>query len=725
MRPNASVATEPWYRVTRRWGQTNLTEIDPADYDSAWWVDHWRKTHVQGVIVNAGGIVAYYPSGLELQYRAEYLGKRDLFGEIVQAARSAGLAVLARMDSNRATEAFFQAHPDWFARNREGEPCRAGDRYQACVNTPYYKEFLPSVLREIIERYRPDGFTDNSWGGLGRNYVCHCDCCREKFRAKTGMELPAAKDWSDPAWRLWVRESYLWRLENWDLNNLVCQEAGGPDCLWLGMVNGNPAMTHCSFCDLKEVGARSKIVMCDHQSRDKLNGFEQNGLNGKTLHGVAGWDTLIPESMAMYVRGDRAFRRAANPAAEAHTWMIEGYAGGISPWWHHVGARQDDRRQFLTAQPLMDWHLENEEYLGDRTPVANIGVAWSQINLDFYGRDEALEKVAMPWRGWAAALTRARLPWLPVHLDHVERDADRLDVLILPDLGAMNDAQIEAVRAFALKGGSVIATGKTGLGDEWGDPRADFALADIFGVSSLGRSRGVDSTLPSDWERHLAHNYLRLLPESEGYNDPRPVERHPVLEGFGLTDILPLGGTVHEIEAAGAVETLATYVPAFPIYPPEFSWMREPRTTLPALVARRHPAGGRHVYFAADVDRCHGRHLLPDHATLLANAIRWAVDGREPLRVDGPGYLDCHLWRQGARLILHVVNLTGLNVWPGYAQEHYTVGPLRLEIALPEGIGAKSVRRLVKKGSPDSKQEDRRLIVHLDSVEAHEVLVIE
>ena len=77
------------------------------------------------------------------------------------------------------------------------------------------------------------------------------------------------------------------------------------------MVNGNPVSSHLNCCDLREVGKRSKIIMCDHQSRDSISGFEQNALNGKLLHEVAGWDVDVPESMAMYVRGEQAFRRAA------------------------------------------------------------------------------------------------------------------------------------------------------------------------------------------------------------------------------------------------------------------------------------------------------------------------------------------------------------------------------------------------------------------------------
>src|SRR5512144_1342521 len=95
-----ATATAPWYRRACRWGQTNITEKDPVRYDIPWWREFWKRTQVQGVIVNAGGIVAYYPSKFPLHHRAEFLNGRDLFGELARAAHEDGLAVLARMDSN-------------------------------------------------------------------------------------------------------------------------------------------------------------------------------------------------------------------------------------------------------------------------------------------------------------------------------------------------------------------------------------------------------------------------------------------------------------------------------------------------------------------------------------------------------------------------------------------------------------------------------------------------
>ena len=75
-------AREPWYRRAYLWGQTNITERDPVRYDIAWWRTQWKRTRVQALIINAGGIVAYYPSKFPLHHRAEHLNGRDLFGEL-------------------------------------------------------------------------------------------------------------------------------------------------------------------------------------------------------------------------------------------------------------------------------------------------------------------------------------------------------------------------------------------------------------------------------------------------------------------------------------------------------------------------------------------------------------------------------------------------------------------------------------------------------------------
>ncbi len=714
----------PWYRRAYRWGQTNITEKDPVRYDIDWWRRHWKRTETQAVIINAGGIVAYYPSRFPLHYRAQFLNGRDLFGELTEAAHRDGLVVMARMDSNRAAEDFYKAHPDWFARDRNGNPYRAADKYIACINSPYYDEYLPAVLREIIERSHPEGVTDNSWAGMGREHICYCANCQRKFQAHAGMELPRAADWDDPAYRRWILWNYQRRIEVWELNNRTTQAAGGPDCIWAGMNSGSVTAQARSFRDLREIARRAHIMMLDHQRRDDNTGFQQNGDTGKRVHELMGWDKLAPESMAMYLSRPGYYRVASQAPAEARMWMIAGLAGGLQPWWHHIGAYHEDRRQYRTAEPVMKWAKANEAYLHSREPVASVGLVWSQRNTDFFGRDNPGDIVDAPYTGFMHALVRARIPYLPVHIDDIANAAGRFALLILPNIGAMSDAQCAAVRRFAQAGGSILATGSTSLYDEWGDPRPDYGLADLFHSHLAGAA-------PRAGQRPAAgaHTYLRLHPELRARVDgPRAGDepaaegvRHAVLEGFDETDILPFGGMLSPLRVdAGAVVPL-TFVPPFPTYPPETAWMREPKTDVPGLVLAGR-GKSRIAFMPADLDRRYEREHLPDHGDLLRNLVRWAAGDSIPLVVEGPGLLDCHLYSQGKRLILHVVNLTSTAAWRAPLEELIPVGPIRIGIRAKTG-GA--VRLLVSGKTASARAKDGFVWFELASVHDHEVAVLE
>lgn len=658
----------PWYKTALRWGQTNLNEQDPLRYDAAFWREHWHKTRVQGVIVNAGGIVCFYPSRYPLHHRAPTLGDRDLFGEIVTAAKEEGLAVIARMDSCRTYEDAYRAQPDWFARDRDGKPYRSNDLYLACVNGPWFREYIPGILKEIIDLYHVDGFGDNSWSGTGQTQICYCDNCRRAF----GEALPQAVNWDDPVYRRWIRWGYANRLEIWDLNNRVARAAGGEHCLWLGMTHGDPISQSHGFRDYREICRRTPIILLDSQTRGPRNAAYANSQAGKLIHEMLGWDKLIPESTATYQGGRPNFRHAAKPEAEVRLWAISGFAGGIQPWWHHIGSTQEDRRQFQTAEPLFRWHEEHQRYLTNRRPIASVGVVWSQQNFDFYGREDAYGRCGEPYSGWIDALIGERIPYLPLHADNLADAASRFRLLILPNLGSMTPTQLQSVRRFVEAGGHLIATGRTSRFSPDGEVLPDFALADLLGAHSTDDSVGsIESFDKVPWGATLRHNYLRL--------DADITRRHPILRGLDATDIIGFGGELPLVKPAPGAQVLATFVPDYPSSFPEGVWMRQPRSDIPAILANE-IGKSRIVYMPADLDRCYTRDFLPDHRHLLANAVRWCLHDDLPLRVEGAGLFDCSLYEQPGRLILHMVNHSGPYAWRAPAEEFVPVGPLKVWI---------------------------------------------
>ena len=237
---------------------------------------------------------------------------------------------------------------------------------------------------------------------------------------------------------------------------------------------------------------------------------------------------------------------------------------------HRVGARgpaavRDGRAAVRAGM------RSTRTYLINREPVATVGLLWSQRSVDFHGKDDPETTSLLPYRGWVDALIRARIPYLPIH----EVD-QRLAVIIVPNVGVLTDAQCEALTAYVEGGGRLVVTGESGLYDEWGDRRDESALAELLGVRHQGKRLEAGQV---DWETYGAHSYLRI-------------EDRGIADGFGDTDLLPFGGQLEVVEASGAA---VTYVPPFPIYPPELSWMAEPRTDVPVRGARRAdgvPGGG-------------------------------------------------------------------------------------------------------------------------------------
>ena len=64
----------------------------------------------------------------------------------------------------------------------------------------------------------------------------------------------------------------------------------------------------------------------------------------------------------------------------------------------------------------------------------------------------------------------------------LDRDLAEYQLLVLPDQAALSETELEILRNYVSAGGRLLASGCSSLWDERGGRRADFGLADVFGL---------------------------------------------------------------------------------------------------------------------------------------------------------------------------------------------------------------------------------------------------
>jgi Hypothetical glycosyl hydrolase 6/Beta-galactosidase trimerisation domain len=663
-----------WFARMRRCGQININERDPETMDVAAWMDYWTSLRVNAILINGGGIVAFYPTEVPHHHRSAQLGSRDLLGEFDKACRANDVRLVARMDCNYAYEEALKARPEWFERNRDGSPRPHAEStwlFKTCMFSPYFTEQMPAIYREINQRYKVDGFFTNGWPSTGALTVCHCENCQRVYRDQVGGVPPDGTDATSPIYRKFYEVSMARMLDIWDRWNRIANE-GGRESIYVGNLGGGIRTVK----DVWRIARTAGWFNADHQGRSGNTPIWDCAQQGRLAQAVMKGRPITNVTGA-YANADVVWRHVSKSPAEATLWMAQTTASGMVPWYHWLGASPEDTRWRETGRQFFQWLADHEAHFRNRESVADVGVLYPQQTIAFYRSGSG----PRAWRGAERAQTaeylqglyytmlEARVPFDFVHQDDLGAETLRkYKTLLLPNAAYLSDAQCQQIRAYVAGGGSLVATFETSLYNEWGDPRSEFALADLFGVSVAGEAIGP-----------IANSYMRIE------------QRMPVTAGFEGTALLPGPENRRPVRAgasgsAGGV--VLSVVPGYPAFPPEMVVPRASGMKELAAMFREGGAGGangkpgRVAYFAGDIDRTCWRSSNTDLSRLLQNAIAWTRGDAPPLaRIDGHGVVEMFLWRTEPGYALHLVNYTNPHMMRGWAREFFPIGPLRVDLA--------------------------------------------
>ncbi|HEY0176355.1 MAG TPA: hypothetical protein VGC08_08250, partial [Pedobacter sp.] len=345
-------------------------------------------------------------------------------------------------------------------------------------------------------------------------------------------------------------------------------------------------------------------------------------------------------------------------------------------------------------------------YLKNTKPVARVGLVTYEPVFTATGQ---------PWQqnggdhssGMYHALVEGRIPFEMVHPSLLDEEhLAPFKLLILSNLTSLSDLQCDQLRRFTARGGSLLATFETSLYDGDSQPRPDFGLADLFGVS-------FDKTV----EGPMKNSYLKLR------KDPLTDRFHPVLKG--LEDARQIINGFYRIKVVPKMDFTnpVTLIPTYPDLPMEEVYKRIPDPDTSELYLREINKS-RIAYFPWDIERSFWQLMTPDHLKLLVNTIQWALNEEPLIDVKGPGVIDTAIWMQKKSMTVHLVNLTNPMMMKGPFRELIPV-EAGVSFIIPDNRRVKDVKLLMSDQNPVYKIDNNRIILENVKISDHEIIAVD
>lgn len=620
-----------WYRQTFR--KAHLLYVSPQwaaergeGFDAVAYADAYERAGVELVQLYCKDHhgVCYYPSSLGLKY------PRNILGELLPELKKRGIKLMAYMSMGFDNYAG-GLHPEWRAVNEAGDPHRSGPFWHLSVYSPY-ADFLMTQLDEIARDYEVDGYwldiiplarhlPQELWMIQPHPVPDYSFYAQQRYRELTGSGLPSKPTPAqvDEIFELMCGEVDAFLNRSYDTIRkyrpdavITYNAAGAPgdpiDSADLISIEGHaPHYLRQSFISRWAKGREKPFEMLT------AGGLARTAVGG-------GWNSVDQKP-------------ASTLQLEAAICVAQGGNAvfGQAPYTNG----STDPEHFVTFgkvfQPLRDL----EPWLAGASGVADVGVVCASKP----------RTASTHWQRMAAGAEAMHEALLAHHVQYdivrLDRDISDYRVIVLAEQTALSDDEAEKLRTFVRNGGTLIATGNTGLFDERGKARKDFAIADVLGVSHNG-------PVPAEFV------YLRLDDEAlKTAVTPQSILADQIGVAVRLQGARTLG-TLAEPEARRTDATTVLWGDSSP------DWTH----THPGLVEHRFGKGvSRYLAFPVRCDNLSNAWIKLLIGTLVTDAVPSPL-----LTTTASSGVEMTLNRQGGRLVLHLCN-------------HHGGDPARLSIA--------------------------------------------
>lgn len=667
--PFQSIKIPTWVEDTLGCGYT-LSTMDAANRAKA-------ATH--GVTISEMGFVdpfyPYYDSQL-LKRRSPHV-PLDRINKDIAEYRRLGVRILGVYPPCLQSEVY-ELHPDWrrIATNTTDIPTvdmkTAPHGGMLCLLGPY-GDFFISVLEEIVTKFpEVDAF---SFDGLHHGGVCYCEHCRANYRTDTQQEIPNTSLES-----LEFRRYQHWadrRMEDLVRRMQTRLKAIKPDLALVTWTTNAGRFGH--FLSIpRNMPSRMNLLL---DAPDQEFWMDESNRGATIVPAITNayiWATTnhrVAFSEPYLLSHGNPYGKDSFPPHEIARRMLLAATWGAAP--SIAVAQPSGLQDELYA--VMDQLQIRKPWLIHKQPEHWAAILLSDNTRNFYGRDagQVEQRYMANVFGSFRACVEAHLPVNIINDWNLNSDdLSKYSVIVLPNAACMNDAQIAALRGFVANGGGIVASLDASLFDEFGSPRSQFGLQDVFGVQLQGSMpSAVDATNtpaidvnfavsigPDYWEKRKNVFEIQIAEGSpiDGRLMKTYVGREWVTMKGPAVRVRPTDAKVVNKKAMQAIEIWAT----------QRTKSDSSEGTRPAIIAN-HFGSGRSVYLASGLDAAYYLYAYPYQRLAIADAIRWAASKPPPVRVEAPLCVQITLMRQSnqskERLVMHLfndVNTTAFHALP-------------------------------------------------------------
>jgi hypothetical protein len=434
------------------------------------------------VIWARDGDWAYYDS--KLQPKCPGLGSRDVLRESVEEGHKLGLPIIAYCQLQYPGQTLRQ-NPDWRAVDKDGKPIDG----RVCYRTGY-REFMKAMLTEELA-YGIDGFhLDMVDQGFGPPYGCWCAPCQKEFQAQYGKPMPKGVTW-DEDWERMLEFRYT-SSDRFEKEMTEHIRRVNPRATVDFNFHGNPPFSW-------EVG---QLPVRHAQNGDFVTGETgvwgfsalTVGLNAEFYRAATPGK---PVQVAMQ-RGVRMYHDQTTRPLNDMRWemfnllahgafvtMIDktGFDGWLDPVaYERFGAM------------FREVHAKRAHF--GQAPVQDVGIYYSSRTRDWIGREKPADWF-MSFQGAHKAMVYEHIPWGVIHEESLSLETlKKFPVVLLPNVGILSEPEVNLLRRYVEEGGSLIATGLSGVYDHMGRLQTKSSLETLTGARFV---RKLDST--DNWVR--------------------------------------------------------------------------------------------------------------------------------------------------------------------------------------------------------------------------------